>query len=447
MNITKQVIYNLYMNVADIKSMFKGLDEPTINILARQLREQLGRALNAVNADMQTRPNVVLSPAPNLTLNAFRLCRLDVVKVVLLGQDPYIKPGQAQGLSFSVPRGVSIPPSLRNIYSCLVHCGLIPSAPKNGDLSSWASQGVLMFNSALTTVIGKSNAHQKCWTEYTDAVLAAIATQLPQKIVFILLGADAQKKATLIDSARHLVLCWGHPSPLSKVNQSDNPAHFKYCDVFTRANEFLGEGNKINWASICETTNINTSPDIIHSLEHDDPHPPIADTLWLFTDGGAIGNGRAHCKSSWGYYVTDNKHYSHDSGIVPDAVIQGKKYSSSNNRGELTAILRSLEYVIQHHDDFSFNNIIVVSDSKYSINCIDEWVANWLADETKLEGKQNLDLILPARELYLKLNTMCRTQFVHIKSHKNEPSREDLHGWFMWKCNDIVDRLCTAALQ
>lgn len=174
--------------------------------------------------------------------NALNTTPLETVKVVVLGQDPYHGPGQAHGLSFSVPMDVTIPPSLRNIYKELGNdIGI--SQPKHGNLQSWAEQGVLLLNSVLTVEAGHAGSHQKKgWEQFTDKVIATVNTHA-QPCVFMLWGAYAHRKGGQIDSRRHLVLKSVHPSPLS--------AHrgFIGCGHFSKANQWLleqGRG-KIDW--------------------------------------------------------------------------------------------------------------------------------------------------------------------------------------------------------
>jgi uracil-DNA glycosylase len=157
---------------------------------------------------------------------------LDEVKVIILGQDPYHGPGQAHGLSFSVPHGVRMPPSLQNIYKEM-EADLGTAPPGHGNLEHWASQGVLLLNSVLTVEAHQAGSHQgRGWEKFTDAVIRHIAER-PEPAVFILWGSYAQKKAAFVDSQKHLVLKSAHPSPLS--------AHrgFFGSKPFSKANEFL----------------------------------------------------------------------------------------------------------------------------------------------------------------------------------------------------------------
>lgn len=153
-------------------------------------------------------------PPKNQIFNAFNLCAFKDLKVVLIGQDPYHGVGQANGLAFSVNSGVPIPPSLKNIFKELERDLELPT-PKNGDLSNWASQGVLLLNSTLTVRQTDAGSHQKAgWEQFTDYIIQTISNN-KSNVVFLLWGAHARKKRKLIDGERHLILESGHPSPLS----------------------------------------------------------------------------------------------------------------------------------------------------------------------------------------------------------------------------------------
>lgn len=172
-------------------------------------------------------------PEFNAIFAAFDLCPLDEVKVVLLGQDPYHGPGQAQGLSFSVPEGVKHPPSLINIFKEIESDLQIPY-PASGDLEPWAKQGVLLLNATLTVRAHQAGSHQKQgWETFTDDVIKAISARC-NGIVFLLWGGYAKKKTKLIDESKHLILSSGHPSPLSA-----NRGHWFGNKHFSQCNEYL----------------------------------------------------------------------------------------------------------------------------------------------------------------------------------------------------------------
>ncbi|EAH8542418.1 uracil-DNA glycosylase [Campylobacter coli] len=185
--------------------------------------------------------NAIIYPPANLTFNAFNLTPLDGLKIVLLGQDPYHQPNQAMGLSFSVPYGVKIPPSLLNIYKELkTDLNIEPS--KSGDLSSWAKQGILLLNSILSVEAGKPASHSSWgWQEFSDAVISKLSLE-KSGLIFMLWGNYAKSKKTLIDTNKHFILEAAHPSPLARTG-------FLGCKHFSKANEILRNlgKNPINW--------------------------------------------------------------------------------------------------------------------------------------------------------------------------------------------------------
>lgn len=156
-------------------------------------------------------------PAREYLFTAFEQTPFESVKVVILGQDPYHGPGQAHGLSFSVPDSISLPPSLRNIYKELADDISVPM-PTSGNLLHWAQQGVLLLNTVLTVQAAQAGSHRKQgWEVFTDQVIQSIS-QHKDHVIFVLWGKDAQSKRKLIDSHKHLLLESVHPSPLSAYN-------------------------------------------------------------------------------------------------------------------------------------------------------------------------------------------------------------------------------------
>ena len=198
------------------------------------LKDEFGKPyykklFQTVNQEYKTR--LVFPPAEDI-FNAFHLTPLHKVKVVILGQDPYHNHGQAHGLCFSVKKGVDIPPSLVNIYQEL-HDDLGCDIPNNGYLEKWAKQGVLMLNTVLTVRAHKPNSHQgKGWEYFTDAIIRAVNEQ-DRPIVYLLWGRPAQKKASMLNNPKHLILKAPHPSPYSA------DTGFFGCRHFSQANEFL----------------------------------------------------------------------------------------------------------------------------------------------------------------------------------------------------------------
>lgn len=187
------------------------------------------------------RKNTVYPPGPRI-FSAFDHCPFEDVRVVILGQDPYHGPGQANGLCFSVADGIRKPPSLVNIYK-EIESDLGISLPESGNLVRWADQGVLLLNATLTVRAGQSGSHQgKGWESFTDTVVTRL-NDLREHLVFMLWGAYAQRKGSVIDRRRHLVLEAPHPSPFS-VHRG-----FFGCRHFSQCNKYLSDhGQKpIDW--------------------------------------------------------------------------------------------------------------------------------------------------------------------------------------------------------
>lgn len=178
--------------------------------------------------------NFTIYPKKEDIFRAFDLTSYENTRVVIFGQDPYHGENQAHGLCFSVTKGTKIPPSLRNIYKTLAtDCGC--TLPSHGDLSKWATQGVLLLNTVLTVRAGQAASHQKKgWEQFTDAIIKRL-NQKKDPIVFLLWGAHAQKKEALITQPHHLILKTVHPSPLSARRG------FFECEHFSKTNAFLKE--------------------------------------------------------------------------------------------------------------------------------------------------------------------------------------------------------------
>lgn len=181
-------------------------------------------------------------PPGRLIFNAFNLCPFDRVKVVILGQDPYHEPGQAEGLCFSVADGVAYPPSLQNIFKEIT-ADVGRPVPESGSLRRWAAQGVLLLNATLTVRAHQAASHQgHGWEQFTDNVVRALS-EGREHLVFMLWGSAAQRKGQVIDRERHLVLQSAHPSPLSAYRGFFGNHHFSRCNAYLEAH---GE-TPINW--------------------------------------------------------------------------------------------------------------------------------------------------------------------------------------------------------
>lgn len=181
-------------------------------------------------------------PPKQQVFNAFNLCLPSVLKVVIIGQDPYHQAGQANGLSFSVSYGIRIPPSLKNIFKELEQDVEGFRSPASGNLEAWAKQGVLLLNTVLTVEDSKPGSHKDSgWLQFTDAVIRTIS-ECKEHVVFMLWGNYAISKEPLIDASKHLVLKAAHPSPLAR-------GAFFGSKHFSKANEYLQKTgqSKVNW--------------------------------------------------------------------------------------------------------------------------------------------------------------------------------------------------------
>lgn len=210
------------------------------SVLTGQLDAELVRALSAF-VEAEYASQVVFPPVADL-FAAYRLCPPEATRVLILGQDPYHKAGQAHGLSFSVRTGVAVPPSLRNVFKELREdLGVRP--PQSGDLTRWAAEGVLLLNAVLTVRQGKPASHaNRGWEHFTDATIRALNAR-ERRTVFVLWGAYAKRKAALITAPQHVTIEAGHPSPM-------NPAGFLGSRPFSKIDAALAEGGlpPVSWA-------------------------------------------------------------------------------------------------------------------------------------------------------------------------------------------------------
>ena len=211
--------------------------------MIKEILEENEEDYNTIN-DILEKDEYVIYPPKQLIFNAFNHFNFSDLKVVILGQDPYIKPNQAMGLSFSVNKGITLPPSLKNIFKELISDSDIShfNETENGDLTKWVKQGVLLLNSALTTRENISNYHLKYWEKITDDVIKYISTH-NKKIIFVLWGTNARNKKKYIDINNHYILESVHPSPLSAYRGWFGNKHF------SKINKYLIKNNRkpIHW--------------------------------------------------------------------------------------------------------------------------------------------------------------------------------------------------------
>lgn len=366
-----------------------------------------------------------LRPSPDDIFNAFRKTQLSDVKVVLVGMDPY--PGmtkgklKAHGLSFSTRYETKcIPASLRNVYKALIKSGFMKEMPDHGCLENWTKQGVLLLNIYLTTG-PKPGMHKHIWEDFSINLIKKICEI--RKPTFMLWGKNAEVLKKYISSP---VLIWGHPSPMSRVNNTNDPRSFINCDHFRKV--------PIIW-------NPNWNPDKI---------------VVCFTDGHSRNNGKSNATAGYGVYfpVTfagkENKLMGEIYGPVSG--------TQTNNRAELTAIIKALTTIIKNGK--VDHKIIIYTDSQYSQNIInyDIWQEGWIISHA------NLDLTSRIKDLCSKFPNnlgieaknrifrpdVCRNDknqtldwpllsVHHCYSHKKKPSGGlELE---IWAGNDKADEL------
>lgn len=258
MNNLSIINYNVKTWVEQFPAFKIKLDEDTVHASWKEyfqkdtVQEQLKKINEFLTYCFTTSNGTVkIFPYPELIFNALNATPLPNIKVIILGQDPYfncfetnnkIVP-QAMGLSFSVPNGIKVPPSLDNIYNNLLKFKHISKKPSHGNLSFWAYQGCLMLNTTLTVQEKCPNSHESKWTDITDELIYYISENTENN-VFVLWGAPSLKKLKLINTDKHKVIVSSHPSPLSCRSKLRNYNSFEETDHFGDINKYLTEHNK-----------------------------------------------------------------------------------------------------------------------------------------------------------------------------------------------------------
>lgn len=363
-----------------------------------------------------------ITPSLNLVLEAFRYENPSNIKCVIIGQDPYPTAGDAQGLCFST-RG-NIPESLKRIFGCLIRAGHMrdhiidgQKLKLSGDLRPWAVQGVLLLNTALTTIVGKSRVHTSIWKPFIDDLMIKLATF---DVPFMLWGGDAKKYAPMVRTA----LTWSHPSPLAD-NKLPDALKFINCDHFDKVN--------IRWDNLTK--------------------------VYAFTDGACSANGKPGAKASYaaviiggqfrqkvvkGEVAASTYRLEHQYGkfsVVPDA----EDVLPSNNRGELLGIIHAFIELLNNH---ALGSCEIISDSNITIKTLLEWLPNRLEQGTERELK-NYDLVFIAWTLMNELKAKCaKVKLTHVNSHQPPPSetatkRERL----LYRGNELADINATSCIR
>lgn len=463
--------------------MISGLTPETKKILIDDKKEVFKSIIKNIATEKASFDS--LNPSLKNIFRAFKLSPIEQTCAVIIAQDPYPGKGDADGLAFSGGRG-TIPASLLNIFKCLVNKKLLSKIPKTGKLDKIASQGVLLLNVALTTKQGASKQHLTLWEPYTDYLIRTISS-INSKIVWVLLGKEAQAKATLLHPQSHRLI-WGHPSPINAINSdASNPKAFINCDCFNSLNLFA---KKIDWEVLndeVETpdqTKQRIIPNKSYRFKSDEMKAKIlTDEVFIFTDGASYMNGKPDCLSSYAFLIITR---SGDMIAEGSGIVNGN--AQSNNRGEISGILHGLELYCEmlssaqphptqphptqphpvqstqtqekHHPTQEkqrpmFNvKPFIITDSQYCTMTINEYFDTWLANDM-LSARKNIDLFEPVYTMshgfftikQEKIKLFDKAEYIHMNSHQTKPDApETSFEYFKWKYNDHVDKLCTEVL-
>jgi len=477
------------------RKLFLGPLKPQLNECFRQLNARLIKIGITVEMVEKNGINEYLRPDHEDIFNAFKHCEISEVVAVIVGQDPYPKSEEAHGMSFSAT-GKKIPASLNNVYKCLMTNDNIEKMPKRANLTRWAKQGILLLNRYLTrnpTIVddgdgpyiknnggtASANVHP-FWSDFTDKIvqhLAEIATNEQKYLSVMLWGNKAQEmEGALADYIMRETIdlqLWGHPSPISKINMKPNPGNFINCNHFTLVNDALRERGLplINWEL---PTRIRDSAVLKKTTIKSKDKSRIV----VYTDGGCTNNGKKNAKASFGAHFPitfrgkKNLIKGDFYGLVPLVEIidtklnrGSKQIQSSNNRGEMLAIIVALtEFIDNKHT----GPWLIVTDSEYCMHIINERVWKWVKKGI-VKQKANPDLVTILHSQLVLLETRCNPllqpaaathylkktsmdlewkgltilhQNSHLKVAPTEPNALELYNG-----NDAADKLCNKAFS
>lgn len=359
-----------------------------------------------------------LAPPKELIFECFRYFKPNDMKILLLAQDPYPTAGDACGLCFCT--NGTCPKSLKAIYDNLVQNKLCESDVKrNGNLKSWAAQGVLLLNTALTTTVGNSNVHSDIWSKFTTTLMEQL-NEFKQPLHVFMWGGFAKSYAGYFTKEYHVLHKWSHPSPMSD-NALPEPKKFKNHDHFRSTSDL------INW-----------NPE---------------QNIMVWTDGACSGNGKSSAVAGFGSLILG--------GYMGKTVVSGKvrgcKYilnddhtigydekspeTPTNNRGELLGILYGL-WVLDR--SYISGSIEIIVDSEYALNTLEDYYPKRLGKGTQSE-LVNLDLLEICYKLVKKIRQHSKVIFTHTRSHKSLPTDADDRAKCIHAGNETVDSAAVSA--
>lgn len=404
------------------------------------------------------------TPHPSKWFDAFRKCPFEYFVVILIGQDPYPRRGDANGLCFSCNN--RFPASFNWIYKALKKSKLLHSKEKTADLSSWAKQGVLMLNAGLSTEVNKMGAHLSIWQPYMRLVLNRISQLSKRQTVAAILWG---RKAQIFASKMHkdvVKFTYKHPSPSANTAASGN---FDECPNFLDVNKLLKENDiePIIWDPSVEIDyddyddnadddiqntilddDLNTQSTILDDAKSYEPETP-AEFLpskfkhIVFTDGSCYPNKK--CKEAKaGYAIL------FASGPSANRIMYGNiandEHFATNQRAEGIAILKTLQYLSKKQ----WTELVIVTDSEFWIKMINYYMPNWKKKNKKFKNQANPDITIPLYKLHKKLSQLKNITFKHMKSHDKDGWSKYPEGSYQYYCycnNDYVDQLAGYARE
>lgn len=416
------------MNKVEKSQILKSLSDEWLEFL-QPLDDILNNVLKELNKSADDTTDY--SPDPSLWFEWARLTDFTNIHVCIVGQDPYPNKQHAHGLAFS-SKQKKVPASLKNIYKCLVKQKLIKTKPDTSDLTNWAIQGVLLINTAFSTLSGIAKCHVKIWKPYTDGLIKLLAEKINP--VFLLWGGPAKKKQKLFPEYIEYFM-YDHPSPLSQ--------RIRKFEDFTGFNKTDDELKKRN-IKICWDPRIKVKP-----------AEQIIDTrlsnlfdgrVIVFTDGSCWPNASDSPKSLGGYAAYFSEGYFEDTLLTGS--IANRPHYATNNRAEGAALYAVLKYLDKHED--KWDHVVIYSDSKFWIEMFSTYMPAWESKGVLFAERKNPDMTVPMWDLFKKLNFAVGKciEFTHVRGHNK-------NGWMKYpdytyeyycaKNNDYVDKWATYA--